>query len=290
MSFDTVMGTVMQWATAAEALAAVGAEVGLAQSGAEVSPEVTSALRAVSNAAGLGDLDELEPQQKGMVAAMARLYLVQALDILDSPDRAGSWTFTDPVILDGWGRGSMLMPGLINGTVPGVGETTSFLDIGTGVGLLAVAAASVWPNARIVGIDIWEPALARARANVAQAGLEGRIELRAQNVVDLDDADRFDLIWVPTFFLSEATLVQAFPALLRAAQPGATIVLGLWQALPNPLAAAVTALRTVRSGGEELEAKRGVDLLEAAGFTDVRHVTPQVPAPLDFIVGQKPAA
>jgi tRNA1(Val) A37 N6-methylase TrmN6 len=71
-----------------------------------------------------------------------------------------------------------MIPALIATAYPDLVNVRSFLDVGTGVGLLAVAAARVWPAATIVGIDPWEPSLERARANVAQAGLDGRM-LRA---------------------------------------------------------------------------------------------------------------
>ena len=38
---------------------------------------------------------------------------------------------------------------------------------------------------------------------VAQAGLGYRIELRKQDVAEVDDVDRYDCVWVPTFFLTE---------------------------------------------------------------------------------------
>jgi hypothetical protein len=36
-----------------------------------------------------------------------------------------------------------------------------------GVGLLAVSDANVWLQASIVGLDVWEPSLALARAQVS---------------------------------------------------------------------------------------------------------------------------
>ena len=73
-------------------------------------------------------------------------------------------------------------------------------DIGTGVGLLAVSAARVWPECAVTGIDVWEPSLELARRNVTAAGLGHRIEIRRQDVLDLDDADRYDCVWLPSFF------------------------------------------------------------------------------------------
>ena len=48
-------------------------------------------------------------------------------------------------------------------------------DIGTGTGVLAMAAARIWPAARVLASDIDGVAVATARANVAANGLRGRI-------------------------------------------------------------------------------------------------------------------
>ncbi len=36
-------------------------------------------------------------------------------------------------------------------------QSGSFLDVGTGVGWLAIEAARTRPALRVVGIDLWEP-------------------------------------------------------------------------------------------------------------------------------------
>lgn len=288
MAFEDVIGVVMPWMVGIEAAAAVAAEITLKQSGEAPPPEIVAALRAVSDAAGLGDaLDELPPPQQAVVAALVRLYLTQALDLLDEPGRAAGWTFTNPVILDGWGRGSSMVPGVI-ATVPELGDVERFLDVGTGVGLLAVTAAGVWPMATIVGIDVWDPSLERARANVAQAGLEDRITLRNQDVVNIDDVEEYDCVWLPTFFLTDAQVAEAVPLLVRATRSGGRLVLGIFAPPPDPLAAAVSTLRTIRGGGIELDAKRAAEILEQAGCTGTDTVT-RPGIPMEFIIGQKPA-
>ena len=288
MSFEDVMVTVMRWQTALEALAALGAELDLRQSGESAPPDIAAALHAVTEAAGLGDLDELTPQQQMMVASMIRLYVRHAVDLLAEPARAAGWAYTDPVILEGWGRGSMSVPPVIAASKPEFADFTSILDVGTGVGLLAVAAAGVWPNARVVGVDVWEPSLERARVNVAQAGLEERVTIRSQDVADIDDVDAFDCVWVPTFFLNETAIDAALPALFRATRPGGWIVFGRYLPPPDPLAEAAGALRTIRGGGADLDQKRAIELLEQTGCTSV-HVPPRVsPAPMELVVGQKP--
>jgi SAM-dependent methyltransferase len=215
--------------------------------------------------------------------------LREALDVLQHPERAPGWAFTDPVILDGWGRGSAVVPGIIAGLTPDLAEVTDFLDVGTGVGLLAVAAASTWPGASVVGIDTWGPSLERAAANVAGAGLDERITLRSQDVGAVDDVDRFDCIWVPTFFLTEPAVADALPALVAAARPGGWIVLGRFEPGPDPVAAAAAAFKTLRNGGCDLTADAAEQLLASAGCEAIESKRPGGPVPLGFTIGCRPA-
>src|SRR5262249_10972661 len=148
-------------------------------------PDVVRALRGVSAAAGLPDLDQLPRPQRELITVFIRMWLRQALDMLDDPARPPGWSFTDPDILRGWARGSMLVPGALVAAAPELADVRSFLDIGTGIGLLAIAAAGVWPNATVVGIDVWPPALKTAADNIERAGLGDRITLREQDVAAL---------------------------------------------------------------------------------------------------------
>src|SRR6478672_1582863 len=100
MAFEDVIGKVMTWATATEALAALGAELSLQQSDAAGPPEIVSALQAVSAAGGITDLDQLPPPQRAMLLGLVRMYLHQALDVVEHPDRTPGWAFTEPAILD----------------------------------------------------------------------------------------------------------------------------------------------------------------------------------------------
>jgi SAM-dependent methyltransferase len=288
MSFEDVMTVLSRWLTATEALAAVGAELTLKQPPEPAHPAVAAALQAVSAAAGLTGLDELTGPQRQMVTGLIGMGLRQASDLLDDPGRPPGWTFTDPAILQGWGRGSAVVPGALAAAVPELAGVRSFLDVGSGIGLLAVAAAGVWPQATVVGIDVWGPSLEAAAANVRAAGLVDRITLRDQNVVALDDSDTYDCAWFPTFFVTEPVLEAAMPRLYRALRPGGWLVLGRMTSPPDPLAQAVSTLRIIRGGGADFDAKRLIAALEAVGCTAVRVVPRQDPAPMEYVIGQRP--
>jgi SAM-dependent methyltransferase len=288
MPFEDVMTTVSRWLVATEALAAVGAELALMQEPGH--PDVAGALQAVSAAAGLPDLGELPPPQREMLIGLIRMGLHQAADLLDSPGRPPGWTFTDPAILQGWGRGSTVVPGALAASAPELAGVRAFLDVGTGIGRLAIAAAGVWPEAAIVGIDTWGPALEAAAGNVRAAGLADRITIRDQDVTALDDVDAYDCAWFPTFFATEAVLDAAMPRLCRAVRPGGWLVLGRMAPPPDPLAQATFALRTIRGGGAEFDAKRLITSLETVGCTAIRVLPRQGPAPLEYVIGQRVTA
>jgi ribosomal protein L11 methyltransferase len=58
----------------------------------------------------------------------------------------------------------------------------SFLDVGTGTGILAIAAAKLFPEARIEACDTDEMAVAIARENAVANGVADQIDLRAGSV------------------------------------------------------------------------------------------------------------
>jgi tRNA A58 N-methylase Trm61 len=145
----------------------------------------------------------------------------------------------------------------------------------------------VWPNCNVVGVDTWAPSLERARANVAGSGLSDRIELRNQNVTDLPDRDRFDLTWLPLFFIPPAVGPAALERILAATRPGGQIAVARYDAPTDELAKATLQLRVFRDGGSWYEDDEVVDLLAAAGWTDVR-ILPKPNATLTFVAGRKP--
>jgi ribosomal protein L11 methyltransferase len=115
------------------------------------------------------------------------------------------------------------------------------LDVGTGSGVLAIAAACLGA-ARAIGLDYDADAIQSARENLA-------LNARAPNVsfetVDLADAP-LPASDVVTANLTGAVLIRSAPLLLAAARPGGTLILsGILRDERDEVAAAFAAARVV---------------------------------------------
>ena len=217
----------------------------------------------------------------------ATTMLRQAMELIDDPVRPGGWYYTDPQILQGQGASSVIVAQLIAGA--GIGtENARILDIGTGVGALAVAFCRAFPDSTVVGIDTWELSLELARQNVAAAGLGSRITLRQTRIEAFEDDEGFDLVWMPVIFLSRAILEDAVRRAVAAMRPGAQIVLGRYAGSDDPLVGVLGDLRTIRSGGTLLRPAETRALLEGAGLFDVREIERTWPAPIGLTAGRRP--
>ena len=67
------------------------------------------------------------------------------------------------------------------------------LDVGTGSGVIALALAKEFPEAKISGVDISEDALALARENAERLGLNDRVRFKKSDLLQ-DIGETFDLI------------------------------------------------------------------------------------------------
>ena len=288
MAFQELMGISNRLLTDAQALAAVTARLRLDELGIEGDPAVRAQLDRVTEALGAEQhIQELDDGERSVAVSFARSYLAQAVDLLEDPARAGSWNYADPVLLQAQGSSSALVARLIADSGLGAADAR-ILDVGTGVGGLAVAFATTFPESTIVGVDPWEPALALARERVASAGLDGRITLLSQTVQELEDPDGFDLVWLPSFFIPEAVLDPALVRIETLMRPDATLVLGLYDATDDgSLASAVHGLFTVRAGGSVVYPEDALARLRRAGFDDVRELERDWDAPLRLVVGRR---
>lgn len=298
MSVDQIMGTALRLNASAEALAALGARLRLLAAGEVGDPEVTAHLDHAVSAVGLGDaLGALTPEQAGVAAGAIRAFFLQAAELLDHPERPPGWVYEDPALLLGQGQASAAAPSLIDSCAPlldGLANRlaapdAAFLDIGSGVAALAIAACRQWPAARVVGMDPWPAAMKLARRSVQAAGLDARIELREQGIEELVDERCFDLVWIPGPFLPARVLPVAVERSLQALRPGGWTILGLYAGPDDPLAIALMELRTIRSGGQVLGAAEASTTLRDGGFTEVSVLPRTWNAPMIFVAGRRPA-
>lgn len=73
----------------------------------------------------------------------------------------------------------------------------SILEVGTAIGYSTIWLAEAAPDARIVTMDIDEDRLARARANIKEAGCAERIEVLLRDAtLGLPDSYQFDCLFI----------------------------------------------------------------------------------------------
>jgi ribosomal protein L3 glutamine methyltransferase len=93
----------------------------------------------------------------------------------------------------------------------------SVLDLCCGGGSLAILAARVFPNARIVAVDISPDALEVAERNLKEHGLQDRIVLKRGDLFAPVKGKRFDLILANPPYVDAETIAQFPPE--YAAEP-----------------------------------------------------------------------
>lgn len=293
MGIEQVIGITQQLNVSVELLAAIAAELQF-RLRVEGDPTVRERVQAVA-AAGLGDLDALSEDELRTALGAIKAFFLHAAELVEQPGRPAGWITDNPVILQSQGRASMMVAGLIEriaDRLDGLGPAlatpeAAFLDIGTGVGWLAVAMARTHPALRVVGCDIYEPSLELARKNVADSGLGDRIDLRHQDACTLTEESAYDLAWVPGPFLPAPIVPAILARATTATKPGGWVVFGLYATADQPAAAALMDLRIVRSGGHPWALDEATGLLEDAGLTDVAVIERTWPGPIQFVVGRR---
>lgn len=292
---ERLLEATVRLTAAAESLAALAAHLRVVTEGVEVDPEIGALLASIAaQVVGDAPLDPSEPAAQSI--GMTRALLAEALSLVDNPARVGDWSATDPAVLQGLGRISMSIAPVIAAAatrLEGLDQRlqapgAAVLDVGTGTGWLALALAATFPAARVVGIDLFEPALAFARTNVASHPAGHRVEIRAGDVRDLDDTDTYDAVWLPLPFLPREVVVEAARRAFRALRPGGWVLPGTFAGPDNPLGQLLTELRIRRSGGYPWSADALHRVLGAAGFDDAVELARTWAAPVRLHAARRP--
>ncbi len=273
-------------------LAALGGALRLHDAGLDGDPAITEAMDAALHALGVPPVAGLSAIETRQALGLVLTFFAEAQDLLKAPDRAPGWVIDDPAILQALGTSSA---GMVDRMVrfaaerPWLAEALSrpgaVLDVGTGVGGIALAAAAAWPMKQVTGIDLWQPALALAEQNRCASGMADRLTFRHQGVQDVDDEERYDLIWLPTPFIPGAVVTAAMPLLHRALRPGGALIFGVMPPPPDPLGNALSRLRTIRNGGHPWPCAEAEALLAREGFRNVE--VPPAQAGVHFVLGMK---
>jgi SAM-dependent methyltransferase len=294
MSFEALMKQLQSLNSSVETLAAIGAELRLRSERLSGDPHVRTLLQEVVHKIDPSLLEGLNPGQDHVALALIQTSFRQAIDLFENPTRPAGWSYEDPVILESQGRVSRLIIRnieMVAAQRPDINSALlrpgAFLDIGTGVGWLAIEAARTWPTLQVVGIDSWEPALNLARKNLAENDLDGRVELRLQKIEELHDNAIFSLAWLPGPFIAPETIGPAVERVYQALAPGGRLVVGLYPPPPDALGQALVNLRIVRSGGHPWTPNQIQEQLQPLGFERIETFSP-TPA-VSLILAQRPA-
>jgi ribosomal protein L11 methyltransferase len=108
---------------------------------------------------------------------------------------------------------------------PRLGAPVWVLDVGTGSGILAIAAALLGA-ARVIALDVDPVAVGVARQNVLLNGVEGRVQvvegsLAVSGPLPSAEAPRFDVVLAN---VTSVGITEMAPALARALAPGGTLI------------------------------------------------------------------
>lgn len=227
------------------------------------------------------------------VASQASTGILQSAAVLSG---AKGWSTQDDEALIAQGRASA------QGVQPfkmfalpmmaGLGDLMSgpspvMLDVGVGVGALAVAYCDAFPGLRVVGIDVFPRVLVLAHATVDQAGMAERIELRQQDVAQLEDREKFCLGWLPAPFVPTAALEKGLPRMVAALVPGGWIMVGHGKFDVSGLSSALTRFQTVAFGGTAINNHEAQELLRGVGLELVTTLPTPEGAPA-ITVGRRP--
>jgi 2-polyprenyl-3-methyl-5-hydroxy-6-metoxy-1,4-benzoquinol methylase len=99
-------------------------------------------------------------------------------------------------------------------------------DLGCGAGWSCIGIARAYPRVHVDGFDLDEPSVALARANVAEAGLDGRVSIQHRDAGDSALAGRYDLVTAFECVHDMADPVAALRTMLHlAGKEGSVLVM-----------------------------------------------------------------
>jgi SAM-dependent methyltransferase len=241
---------------------------------ANVTPEVARAIGEAVRSVFGESLETLSESSRSTISELVAMSFAESHELLNNPERPIRWHVDDPVLLQTQGRASAQVfrricaladhRSLLMETLQG-----RFLDVGTGVGGIALEAARRCPNLEVDGIDIWDPALTLAQQNIRESPYAGRITIRKLDVTELPETPQYSLVWLPTMFMKREVVIRALDRITATLLKNAYVVAGHYTIPSPPEAAAFATLRTIRSGGEPFGRLEMEDMFRCRGLVDI---------------------
>jgi SAM-dependent methyltransferase len=273
------------WSTAALVLALQDA----------ASEEQQAAAHAVLEASGLDGVASLGAEEAGGLAAQAAAPVHQVAGLLRGEGQM--WAAQSDEALIAQGRASARgaagfaefgLP-MLAGLAEAFADGARMLDVGTGVGAMAVAYAQLFPHLTVVGIDVLPRVLALAAQTVAASSVGDRVILREQDVSSLDETETYAFAWVPAPFLPASALAAGVPRVGNSLRAGGWLMLGHGKYGGSAVNDAVGRFKTIAYGGTALNDEEAEEMLRSAGLVEVRTVPTPHGSPA-ISVGRRPPA
>jgi predicted O-methyltransferase YrrM len=260
------------WSLAALALVAVG----------DGPPDVTAAAQNLLSVCGIASVPgqpvpggDAETAQQIANLAAAPLHQAAAL----GSGRAISWSDQSDQALLAQGRASAYgARAFAQLALPAMDDLASrlatpgarMLDVGTGVGALAIAFARTFPQLHVLGIDVLDRPLELARQNIAASDVADRVTIRKQDIADFTDDTGFDLAYLPAPFVPRPALQAGLVRVAAALRPGGWVFVAHAKLGRTPAEDALNKLKTLVYAGTPLDDAEASGLLRSAGLTSVR--------------------
>jgi SAM-dependent methyltransferase len=174
------------------------------------------------------------------------------------------------------------------------GDPATIVDLGSGIGIGAVALAERFPGAAVIALDMSEEMLADLRERTAAAGVADRVRAVP---VDLDtgwpDLGRVDLLWASNSMHHMGDPDRVLAAIFDALNPGGVLAIAEMDSFPRFVPDEIEArAHQIRSDAAAAELPHlGSDWrsrLKSAGFTieSERHFEIDLTPPLPQATGR----
>ncbi|MDG4864935.1 class I SAM-dependent methyltransferase, partial [Streptomyces sp. T-3] len=147
------------------------------------------------------------------------------------------------------------------------------LDLGCGEAEWLIWAVANREGVRADGVDLSEPALARGREHIAQAGLSGRIALHHQDAAEFNGDAPYDLVVCVGSTHAFGGLLPTLEAARKHLAPGGAVLVGdgFWERPPTK-----ETLQVGFAEDEYVDLAATVDLVERDGWIPLHgHVSTQ---------------